>query len=149
MIALLLALVAQGDLAERAVREDDKDKRAALVTQLKKFDVAAVEKVLRSPSRGPSPLEVGKILERSSKSDLDAEDFRYAIQVPATYDPAKAWPLLVTLHGAGGNGLDWIRTWSRTAGSKYVIVAPTTPKHTWAARQGHYYVLTALRETVD
>jgi predicted esterase len=149
MIALLLALVAQGDLAERAIREDDKDRRAALVTQLKKFDVAAVEKVLRSQSRGPSPLEVGKILERSSKSDLDGEDFKYAIQIPATYDPAKAWPLLVTLHGAGGNGLDWIRTWTRTAGSKYVIVAPTTPKHTWAARQGHYYVLTALRETVD
>ena len=149
MIALLLALVAQGDLAERAIREDDKDKRAALVTQLKKFDVAAIEKSLRTPSRGPSPLETGKVLERSSKSDLDGEEFKYAIQIPATYDPSKAWPLLVTLHGAGGNGLDWIHTWARTAGSKYVILAPSTPKHTWSARQGHYYVLTALRETID
>jgi len=149
MIALLLALVAQGDLAERAIREDDKDRRASLVTQLKKFDVAAVEKALRSPARGASPLETGRILERSSKSDLDGEEFKYAIQVPAAYDPAKSWPLLITLHGAGGNGLDWIRTWTRTAGARYVIVAPSTPKHTWAARQGHFYVLTALRETVD
>jgi len=149
MIALLLALSAQGDLAERAIREDDRDRRAALVTPLKKFDVAAVEKALRAPTRGPSPWEAGKILERSAKSDLDGEDFTYAVQVPAAYDPGKAWPLLVTLHGAGGNGLDWIRTWARTAGSKYVLIAPTTPRHTWAARQGHYYVLTALREMVD
>jgi len=149
MIALLLALSAQGDLAERAIREDDRDRRAALVTPLKKFDVAAVEKALRAPTRGPSPWEAGKILERSAKSDLDGEDFTYAVQVPAAYDPGKALPLLVTLHGTGGNGLDWIRTWARTAGSKYVLIAPTTPRHTWAARQGHYYVLTALREMVD
>jgi len=152
MIALFLALAAQGDaadLAARAVREDDKDRRAALVAQLRKFDVAQVEKALRSGSRGPSPLELGKILDRSSKSDLDGEEFQYAIQVPAAYDPAKAWPLLVTLHGAGGNGLDWIRTWARTAGSRYVLLAPTTPRHTWTARQGHSYVMTALRETLD
>jgi poly(3-hydroxybutyrate) depolymerase len=152
MIALILAIAAQADpaeLASRAVREDDKDRRSALVAQLKKFDVVAVEKILRSPSRGPSPLELGRILERSSKSDLDGEEFQYAIQVPAAYDPSKAWPLLITLHGAGGNGPDWIHTWARTAGPKYVLVAPTTPRHTWAARQGHFYVLTALRETVD
>ena len=71
MIALFLALVAQGDLVEKAVREEDKDKRAALVAQLRKFDVAAVEKALRSPSRGPSPVEFGKVVERTAKSDLD------------------------------------------------------------------------------
>ncbi|HVR84965.1 MAG TPA: PHB depolymerase family esterase [Planctomycetota bacterium] len=152
MIALLFVFVAQGnpaELASRAVREDDPEKRAALVGQLRKFDVAAVEKTLRSPSRGPSPFELGSIQERSSRSDLDGEEFKYAIQVPAAYDPAKAWPLLITLHGAGGNGLDWIRTWARTAGTNYVLVAPTTPRHTWAARQGYSTVLTALRETAD
>jgi len=149
MIALLLALVAQGDLADRAVREDDKDKRAALVTSLKKFDVAAVEKALRSPSRGAPGIDLGKVVERASKSDLDGEEFRYAVHLPADYDPEKAWPLLVTLHGANGNGTDWIRTWVRTAGTRYILVAPTTPKHTWSARQGHYYVLTALREMTE
>jgi len=152
MIGLLLALVAQGDLADltsRAVREDDKDKRAAIVAQLRKADFAAVEKALRSPTRGPSPVEVGKIVERKTKSDLDGEEFSYAIQVPAAYNPAKPWPLLITLHGTGGNGADWIRTWARTAGATHILVAPTTPKHTWAARQGHFYVLTALREATD
>jgi predicted peptidase len=149
MIALLLALLAQGDLVERAIHEDDKDKRAGLVTQLKKFDVAAVEKALRSPSRGASGIDLDKVVERTSKSDLDGEEFRYAVHLPADYDPSKSWPLLVTLHGANGNGTDWIRTWVRTAGTRYILVAPTTPKHTWAARQGHYYVLTALREMIE
>lgn len=149
MIAVLLALVAQGDLAERAVRENDRDKRAALVTELKRYDVAAVEKALRSPSRGAPKTELGKVVERTSKSDLDGEEFKYAIQIPADYDPAKRWPLLITLHGTGGNGTDWIRAWLRAAGSKYVVVAPTTPRHTWSARQGHSYVLTALREALD
>ncbi|HZE97904.1 MAG TPA: hypothetical protein VE981_12825 [Planctomycetota bacterium] len=149
MIALLLALVAQGDLAERAVREDDQDKRAALVAQLRKFDVVAVEKTLRSPVRVATKTEPGKVIERTSRSDLEGEEFRYAIQIPADYDPAQRWPLLITLHGANGNGSDWIRTWARTAGAKFVLLAPTTPKHTWAARQGHYYVLTALREAMD
>src|SRR6185295_2001724 len=58
-------------------------------------------------------------------------------------------PLLITLHGTGGNGPGWIGTWARTAGSTCVLIAPTTPKHTWSARQAHYYVLTALRETLD
>ena len=152
MIALLLALVVQGDpgeLASQVVREDNKDKRAALLAKLRAFDIGAVEKALRSPIRGPSPVEPGKIVERTSKSDLDGEEFSYAIQVPAGYDPSKRWPLLVTLHGTGGNGTDWIRTWARTAGAAYILVAPTTPKHTWAAKQGHYYVLTALREAFD
>jgi predicted esterase len=152
MIALLLALVAQGDpaeLAARAIREDDKDKRAVLVSSLKKFDVAALEKALRSPTYGASPVEPGKIAERTAKSDLDGEEFKYALQVPAAYDPAKPWPLLITLHGTGGNGMDWIRTWARTAGATHILIAPTTPKHTWAARQAHYYILTALREAVD
>lgn len=145
-MALLLALVAQGDLAERAIREEDRDRRAALIAQLRTFDVTAVERVLRSPSRGDPGIELGKVVERTSKSDLDGEEFRYAIQIPADYDASKSWPLLITLHGAGGNGTDWIRTWVRTAGVPYILVAPTTPRHTWAARQGHSYVLTALRE---
>ena len=149
MIALLLALAAQGDIADRAIREDDKDKRAALVAQLRKFDIAAVEKSMRTPPRGPSPYEVGKVVERTAKSDLDGEEFRYAIQVPAVYDPAKPWPLIVTLHGTGGSGPGWISTWARSAGSTHVLVAPSTPKHTWSAKQAHYYALTALRETVD
>ena len=148
MIPLLLVL-AQADLAGQALREEDKDQRQAIVAQLRKLDFAAVEKAVRESPRGPATLELGKVVERQSKSDLDGEAFTYAVHVPAAYDPAKAWPLLVTLHGTGGNGTAWIQTWLRTARENYVVIAPTTSRHTWGPRQGHYYVLTALREILD
>ena len=146
---LLVLVLAQADLAAQALREEDKDKRLALVAQLRKLDLAAVEKAVRESPRGATKLEVGKVLERQSKSDLDGEPFTYAVHIPAGYDPAKAWPLLVTLHGTGGNGTAWIQTWLRTVRDKYVVIAPTTPRHTWGARQGHFYALTAVRETMD
>lgn len=148
MIFLALFL-AQTDLAGQAIREEDKDKRQAIVAQLRKLEFAAVEKAVRESPRGPTKLEVGKVLERQSKSDLDGEAFTYAVHLPPAYDPAKAWPLLVTLHGTGGNGTAWIQTWLRTVRDKYVVIAPTTPRHTWGARQGHFYALTAIREMMD
>ncbi|MBI3857487.1 MAG: hypothetical protein HY293_17540, partial [Planctomycetes bacterium] len=153
MILLLLALAQAdpADLAARALREEDKGKRQAIVEQLRKLDFAAVEKAVRAPARGPSKIDLGKVVERQSKSDLDGEAFSYAVHVPEGYDPAKPWPLLVTLHGTGGNGTQWIQTWLRTAAArqKYVIAAPTTPRHTWSARQAHLYILTAVRELTD
>jgi predicted esterase len=151
VIALLVAFVAQGDaadLAARALREDDKDKRQALVAQLRRLDLAVVEKSVRNPLRGPAKLAVGKVVERSGRTDLDGETFTYAVHVPEGYDPARPWPLLITLHGSGGNGPDWIRSWLRCQALRqnFVLAAPTTPRHTWSARAGHSYVLTALRE---
>jgi len=148
-VILLLAALAQADLATQALREDDKDKRQSIVVQLRRMEFAAVEKAVRESPRGPAKVELGKVVERQSKSDLDGEPFTYAVHVPAAYDPAKSWPLLVTLHGTGGNGGAWIQTWLHTVRDKYVVIAPTTPRHTWGARQGHYYALTAVREILD
>ncbi len=36
---------------------------------------------------------------------------RYALYIPPKYNPKKAWPLLVALHGASGNGPAYIRLW--------------------------------------
>jgi predicted esterase len=152
MTLLLCAILLQAeDLVSRALREEDKDKRQAIVAQLRKLDVAAVEKALRAPLRGASKIDLGKVVERGSKSDLDGETFSYAVHIPEGYDPTKPWPLLVTLHGTGGNGTSWIQTWLRNAAAKqkYILVAPTTPRHTWSARPAHFYVLTAVRELMD
>jgi len=147
---IFLALVlAQADLAGQALREEDKDKRQAIVAQLRKLEFSAVEKAVRESPRGTAKLELGKVVERQSKSELDGEPFTYAVHVPVAYDPAKAWPLLVTLHGTGGNGTAWIQTWLRTARDHYVVIAPTTPRHTWGPQRRELDPLTAVREILD
>jgi dienelactone hydrolase len=158
VIAVLLALALQdaGDLTARALREDDKDKRQAIVAQLRKLDLSAVEKALHNPSRGPTPIELGKTVERQAKSDLDGEGFGYTIHLPPKYDPAQRWPIIVSLHGTNQTGIPnagsyQIASWLRcvAATEKCVILSPTTVKHTWNTRAGHAYVLTALREAMD
>ena len=156
MIALALVAVLQadaGDLVRRAMAEEDKDRRSALLSPLRKLDFAAVETAVRTITRGPAKTERGQVVERQSKTDHDGEPFSYALHLPEKYDPGTAWPLLVTLHGAnlGGNpraGTDWIRTWLRSAAvrEKFVVLSPTTVRHTWSSRQGHSHVLTAMRE---
>ena len=72
MIPLVLAVFLQGDVADlvrRAAAEEDKDKRSAIVAQLRKVDFAAIEKALRTPSRGPArtilPAATASALRRS------------------------------------------------------------------------------------
>ena len=52
-----------------------------------------------------------------------------AYYVPASYDPQIASPLLVLLHGSGGNGEGMLRSWIRLAEEHgYLLLAPTDPK---------------------
>lgn len=57
----------------------------------------------------------------------------FAVYVPEAYDAARAWPLIVALHGGAGNGPDFLWTWVRDAKRRgYVVVAPTAVGSTWA-----------------
>ena len=42
---------------------------------------------------------------KAYRSEVDGTLQPYGVYVPASYDPAKAWPLLVGLHGSGSNHL--------------------------------------------
>ena len=54
---------------------------------------------------------------------------RYAVYVPRNYDPAKPWPLIVFLHGAGERGDDGgaPRTDTPTATASDGASVPTAP----------------------
>ncbi len=151
MTRLLLALLCGQelqDLVERALAEENRETRRAAVAALRPFPFRDLEQAVRRPKRGPSPIEPGKIAERAH-----GDGARYAVHVPAAYDPARTWPLLVTLHGtnAGADpaaGRAWIQTWLRCAKARdeAVLLAPTTTRHTWSARPAHDAVLGAVRE---
>jgi phospholipase/carboxylesterase len=49
------------------------------------------------------------------------------IYLPAGYDPGKAYPLLVALHGSGGSPELFGRLWERNAKAQCLLVAPEGP----------------------
>lgn len=57
----------------------------------------------------------------------------FSIYAPEDYTPARAWPLVMVLHGGRGHGRSMLWTWVRDARSYGAIVAaPTSMGETWA-----------------
>ena len=81
----------------------------------------------------------------------DGETFTYGLWVPEGYDPARPWPLLLTLHGTNRNddpraGPLWMSAWLRCAAAreKFILVAPTTVRWTWGNLKAHARILQGL-----
>jgi phospholipase/carboxylesterase len=57
----------------------------------------------------------------------------FAMYVPERYDPARAWPLVIALHGGSGIGDDFLWTWVTEARSRgFMVMAPTSLGSTWS-----------------
>jgi phospholipase/carboxylesterase len=57
----------------------------------------------------------------------------FSVYVPENYTPARRWPLIIALHGASGNGRDFLWIWVREAKSLgYLLVAPSSVRDTWS-----------------
>ena len=57
----------------------------------------------------------------------------FSIYVPETYDPSKAHPVILALHGAGGSGRAFLWNWLRAARTRgAILVSPTSRAPTWA-----------------
>ncbi|TWT15127.1 phospholipase [Reyranella sp. CPCC 100927] len=57
----------------------------------------------------------------------------FSLYVPEWYDAARAWPLVVALHGGSGNGGAFLWSWVREARTRgFIVVAPTAAGSTWS-----------------
>lgn len=57
----------------------------------------------------------------------------FSLYVPEDYTPERAWPLVMALHGGGGNGRNFLWSWLRDArGRDAILCAPTAIGSTWA-----------------
>jgi len=57
----------------------------------------------------------------------------FTLFVPPDYDPARAWPLVVALHGGSGHGGEFLWTLLREARSRgFLLLAPTSVRSTWS-----------------
>lgn len=70
--------------------------------------------------------------------------YHYAFSVPLTYQPSKAYGLVVCLHGAGFTGEAYLERWESRLGHDYLLVCPTFPAGAWFTRRAEDLVLTLL-----
>jgi len=130
----------------KAVDGDEKAlaKLEALGTLTKKAAQEAQKKVL-------NPWPFKSLKSGRSKVELDFEGTKreYALYAPKGYSKRRPWPLILSLHGAGGNGpmeinFQWSRNLSKWKG---FVVAPSgrPPGAQWFPEQ-EKFVLAVLRD---
>jgi len=107
---------AQMDNARKAVLADEKSYEAALkkVREVGKLSKSAVEDFIKKFSYNYQA-QKGGVVQKTVKI-TPPQAGRYNLSIPAAYDQKKSWPLIISLHGAGGNGNDeykWL--WSAHA----------------------------------
>ena len=90
--------------AERVVREGDGDPR------WRQWLAGEARRIAAAIARGRDPFARIRGYERMGfVSRLDGTAQHYELFVPPGYSDARAWPLLVTLHGFKGNAGDYFR----------------------------------------
>jgi poly(3-hydroxybutyrate) depolymerase len=68
--------------------------------------------------------EESKPVRLDSKEETTERD--YAVYVPESYNTSQKWPLIISVHPAGGNGSKEIRKWIRRADEKnFIVLCPT------------------------
>ncbi len=72
---------------------------------------------------------------------VDGEAYDYALRVPPSYNPARAYPLIVCLHGAGFSGESYLERWTPRLGEDYLLACPTIEDGGWWTRRAARLVL--------
>jgi hypothetical protein len=77
--------------------------------------------------------------------DVRGRAYRLALSVPASYQPAKGYGLVICLHGAGFTGEAYLERWQARLGEEYILACPTVPMGAWFTRGAEELVLATIR----
>jgi predicted esterase len=152
MVFVLWACLQAADSpVERYLAEKDRSARARILSEIK-LPPAEAEAELRKPPRRPAVEARGQIVKKKLKADHPlGPEFEYVLWVPKDYAPDRTWRLIVSLHGQGGNGDQFIRNWLGDAerdGATFVL-CPSAQRGGWGASTlGHHYILDSLRDVL-
>ncbi len=122
------------DLVEAYFRSSDPVTRSTLLDEIelrKDATILAVRDILAHVSLWDAkPSGFSSFRFQTERGDATSVH----VHVPRGYDPAKAYPLLIALHGQGGRGEGYIRFALSLLGDRmhdYIVAAPTQYKGWW------------------
>ena len=132
-------------LVRQYLRADDQDAERLLpkltgrrVTEIE----AALHQVLDEPPSRSGP--TGMLPDQSIR--VGDADYRYALYVPPSYTPAKIYPLIICLHGAGFGGDAYLDRWQPRLQEAYILACPTIEDGAWWTKEAEALVLAVLDE---
>lgn len=125
---------------------DDPQLATELLGRLLSYSVKELSYALKMPFSYPT-VDVGALPSRTFK--LDGRVWRYALYVPEDYDPGKAYPLILCLHGAGFDGDSYLDRWQPRLGKDYLLVCPTIQYGAWWTKEAEELVTGLLAEITD
>jgi predicted esterase len=86
-------------------------------------------------AQAPVPAAPGAVAAGFIQRARNDERSDYTLYIPEDYSPERPLPLIVALHGAYGQGSEYVWTWLRPARSRgYAILAPKSLGDTWDMR---------------
>lgn len=100
--------------------------REEMAPELAPFDATPVEELTKAiwnvipQPGGPGPIDRRVMTNKG--------EFRYVIELPEGYDPARAYPVLFYMMGPSTQPEDGLLTWpTKKLGEKYIVAAPALP----------------------
>lgn len=132
-------------LVRQFLRADDQDAERLLpklTGRSAKELEAALRRVLDDPPSRHAP--TGMLPDQPIR--VGDADFRYALYVPPSYTPAKLYPLIICLHGAGFGGDAYLDRWQPRLRETYILACPTIEGGAWWTKDAEALVLAVLAE---
>jgi predicted esterase len=145
---LVLALLLQAEDLPTLVR-DYLAGNKALVEKIAARPVAEVERAIRA-SRVYEKREAGVAEHAVANAHDPAVPVRYLLRVPE-YDPAKRYPMLVSLHGQGGNAKGQYAGWRREVEKEedLFVLVPDAARGGWGrSRLGFGTIHAVIRDAL-
>lgn len=85
-------------------------------------------------------------LHLNMEIEHNGNKYPYAIFVPETVTPGTNYPMIVILHGRGGNGVTTIEPWIKRLRNEFIIVCPEYPMGAWWTLTAENIVLELIRK---
>ena len=84
-------------------------------------------------------------LHPNMKYKMRGKTYSYALYIPESAGPDM--PMIVIMHGMGGNGPNTIGVWMKRLGDDFIILCPTYPMGAWWSKNAEELVLNLIKET--
>jgi predicted esterase len=106
---------------------------------------SAIRTVLSGPPLwGELPPKTGKL--PNLPIEVEGVTRRYGLYVPPSYQPARSYPLIICLHGAGFDGDTYLERWQPRLGERYLLACPSIEDGAWWTRDGEALVMAVFQE---